>query len=615
MLLPTLILALPLGAQTAPPTDPIAAVCSEFEGFDQDRDGQVEIASVEPMFRAGGQGPVVLVLVEARLARATAGEQDLRPGLERWVRDLGAEGYRAHALSVELAASGRHQDGRYLLALRELLRAVAREHELAGAVLFGHFPDAFLVRTCNWRKQGDLTLRKGQPDQAAYRAVPYLRRVPEDIAHRADVVLSDLDGRWEELYVQPRTRLETVLAVFPEGIPPSGGPCADLERGAVSYEDFFLISDGKLELRETLGEDGAVAGHALLLDDRSAGHECSAAEGARPNPLSLPDVLISRVDARGTALRPRPGILGADGEGLLDAGGQPQAVHFAAAEQVPDWRGGIWEADPALERALLAQFLDRNHAYRTGATAVAWRPSSLACDLGSGFREMSRAAGDWAESDASRADVGGGPTLAAAADWLRYPAVLRTLRAHSDSWGSVFRRADVGSFADRLGGPAWSWTPRGDRLEPSLQAACADGKLDWFLLHTLWRNGAVAAEPSFYHHTGCHGISPPNAARLAYDHPAYGLRQGAEALLLFGNGLALVGRSKVFYDEPRGFAQALAEGATFGAAWARYFEIESQAPSWGQAGGDIGRKRAYFWSVLGDWTLRLATAAPASAAG
>ena len=81
--------------------------------------------------------------------------------------------------------------------------------------------------------------------------------------------------------------------------------------------------------------------------------------------------------------------------------------------------------------------------------------------------------------------------------------------------------------------------------------------------------------------------------------------QGGEALLLFGNGLALVGRAKVFYDEPRGFSAVLHDGGTFGDAWARYFEVESRAAAWREVGGDIGRKRAYFWSVLGDATLRL----------
>ena len=88
---------------------------------------------------------------------------------------------------------------------------------------------------------------------------------------------------------------------------------------------------------------------------------------------------------------------------------------------------------------------------------------------------------------------------------------------------------------------------------------------------------------------------------MPYDHPQYGARQGAEALLLFGNGLALAGRAKVFYDEPRGFAEALREGRSFGEAWAGYFDVESQRPT----GGTIGRKKAYFWSLLGDWSLKL----------
>ncbi len=67
----------------------------------------------------------------------------------------------------------------------------------------------------------------------------------------------------------------------------------------------------------------------------------------------------------------------------------------------------------------------------------------------------------------------------------------------------------------------------------------------------------------------------------------------------------MVGRAKVFYDEPRGFCAALGEGRTFGAAWQRYFAIESVATDWREVGDDIGRKRSYFWSIVGDWTLRL----------
>ena len=62
---------------------------------------------------------------------------------------------------------------------------------------------------------------------------------------------------------------------------------------------------------------------------------------------------------------------------------------------------------------------------------------------------------------------------------------------------------------------------------------------------------------------------------------------------------------RCFYDEPREFAAVLGNGGTIGDAWRRYFELESQAANWDEVGGDIGRKRAYFWSVVGDCTLTL----------
>ena len=583
----------------------VRELCERFSPFDQDADGELELLRVVPRAHAGDGGARVLLLVEERLVGAPGSGSELEESLARWARDLAEEGYSAEVLSVALASSQRHRDGRRLLALRELLRAFQADGGLAGALLVGHFPDAYLVRTCNWRKRGEVRLHAGTERESVHPDVHYLRRVPEAVAHKADLVLSDLDGRWEELYVEPRTRLETVLGVFEGAIPAAGGPCVGLERGSVSFEDFFLVSDGKCEVLETVDSEGEPGGFALLLDDRSADHEVSAEDRARPNVLARPEIVVSRVDARGIALRPRRELRGVDGTGLLDETGRPQALEFASEAEVPHWREGIWELDAELERRLLLEFFERNHAYRVGASPVARRPASIACDLGSGLREMTRAATDWEEADEGLCDLQGRPTLEDFAAWLASPALLRTVRAHSDPWGSVFARGDLATLEASLEGEVWSWTPRGTRLEPSLAAACGGGKLDWFLLRSLWEADAVPREPSFYHHTGCEAISPPGAAHLAYDAPGYGLRQGAEALLFYGGGLALVGRAKVFYDEPRGFAGALGEGETFGAAWARYFELESEAATWNAVGGDIGRKRAYFWSVLGDWTLRL----------
>ena len=581
-------------------------VCERFRRFDLDGDGTFEIRSVERRHHAGGNGPSLLVLVEPRLLEPLPDAPALLEPLKRLVDDLAGEGYRAELIAVDLEPGRDHRDGRLVLALRELLRAVRARRELAGALLVGRFPDAYLVRTCSWRKQGKIALHQGEPGAAAYERVPYLRRVPEAVAHRADIVLCDLDGRWEDVYVQPRSRLATTIAIYPDGVPQQGGPCADLEEGAVTFEDFFHVSDGELEVLGPVDDDGQRTGQrALDLHDERADHEVGDEDRTRPNAIARPDVLVSRLDARGVALRPRSDVHGVDGAGLLDEEGRPQAVRFAAADAVPHWRDGIWEHDPVLERRLLLEYLDRNHAYRTGQAAVAWRPASLAHGLHSGYGVMRRAAKDWEDADPVLDDVHGSPTLVEVAAWLGRPAVLRTVRAHSDPWGSTFAPGDLAALAERVGTPVWSWTPRGDRLEPSLTAACREGKLDWFLLRTLWDRGAVAPEPAFYHHTGCESISPPGSRTHPYHDPAYGRRQGAEALLFFAGGLALVGRAKVFYDESRGFAEALAAGETFGAAWAQYFELESGAAGWSKVGGDIGRKRAYFWSVLGDWTLRL----------
>ena len=314
---------------------------------------------------------------------------------------------------------------------------------------------------------------------------------------------------------------------------------------------------------------------------------------------------------RGIALSPRKNIVGVDGEKLLDRAGHPQAVRFESKQAVPDERQDIWVPDEKLERKLLAEYFRRNHDFRVGKANTAWRPSSIACGLPSGYGVMRKAALDWQPSDSRLCDIHGRPTLDDLIQWLEYPAVLRTIRAHSYAYGSQFRRTDPQRIAEQLSGPIWCWTSRGDRLEPSVAAACGKGMLNWYLLRSLWENGQIAPEPCFYCHTGCQAISPPNAKNLPFTDPRYDIRQGAESLLFFGNGLALVGRAKVYYDEPRSFVETLREGKTFGEAWARYFDAESKRAR----GGDIGRKKACFWSVLGDWTLRLAMADPQLVSG
>ncbi len=566
--------------------DPLADRCKKFSPYDSNGDGIAEIASLAPIEgRSGGEkAPLLLVLVEARLLA----DESLLPSLRRYAEDLVADGWDPRLVSAHLYSGDRHQDGRTLLAVREFLRAVrdARPN-LRGAVLVGSFPEALLVRMYNWRKKGPLTLHKGKANERKFETpVDFVSTAPEIVAHRCELILADLDGRWEDLYREERQRVPTLLAAFPGVVPPKGGISTDFEVGSRSFEDFFFVNDGRYETSEILGPQSETVALRFQPLDELQDSEGSAEDLRRKNPIARPDIVVSRINARGIALKPR-------GE-LLDSSGKPQRAKFADAPK------DLWEPDPTLERRLLVEYFERNHRFRQGEFAKQFLPASVAFKLGSGRGAVTRASGEW---------IGEGHHLPKASvldlvEWLRRPAVLRDVRAHSDRAGSVFDKADAERILTACGSTPWDWTRKGDEYVPSLDRS-AKGKADFVLYRTLWENRVLPDGASFYYHTGCESISPQHAEDRPYNHSEYGRKQGAESILFYAQGLALVGRSKVFYDAPRGFYEALAEGRTFGEAWARYFEIESEAKSAEEVGGGIGRKRTYFWSVLGDWTLRL----------
>jgi len=609
-----------LGALTAadPAEDPVASVCAAFAGFDGNGDGVVEVTALEPLgpppSPSSTPARLLVVLVEARLLEALPGAPEappLRPLLERYAEDLAREGWQPRLVKAAVYAGERHQDGRTVLALRHFFQRLRDARpDFAGAVLVGSFPEAYLVRNYNWRDDRQPVLNQGKPNEKRFdRPVPCLRTVPEPVAWRCELVLADLDGRWEDLYIEPREHLPAVLGVYPGGVPPRGGRCTDFERSTVTCEDFFYVNDGRCDVREVLGQDadGKPTDEVVALDieplDAYENAECSPADAARPNPMAVPDILVSRLNPRGVALRPRPAVRGVNQEGLLDAAGKPQAVTFPDEASVPHWLGGVWELDPGLERRLLAEYFDRNHRFRTQPPAGPLAAATIGFELGDGADLIRRC---FAGLALSPEGLGGSQaSLVDLVRWLRQPATLRDLRAHSDPWGSTFGKPDLAALTDAAGGQPWSWTREGNALVPSLKTACANGKADFALYRTLWANGVLPESPCVYYHTGCEAIAPARAADRPYNHPEYGFWQGAEALLFYAQGLALVGRAKVFYDEPRGFYEAVAEGRSFGEGWRRYFETEAGARDVNEVGGGIGRKRAYFWSVLGDWSLRL----------
>jgi len=573
--------ALPLVAQS-----PAAAIVAAFAPHDVDGDGRAEVRQLSVLDEKGAPGaPLVLVLVEARLQPpATLVPTKLAEPLATFAADLAHDGFHALVVIAEVHSGPPHQDGRTVLGLRRLLQRVRARAPLAGAVLIGHFPDALLVRTCNWRRNEKLSLpgKDGKPI-AFEPATTNVRCVPEIVAHRCDLVLADLDGDWEKVYVPGPTKLPSVTVVYGEQVPDAGGKAVAMQAGELEVVDVFHVRDGAAVA------DGEA--FAVWLDPADRDHECSAADRARGNAMALPDIAISRIDARGVARRPFAGA--------LDGSGRPREVDVA---ETPT--GVPWRHDAAFEIDLLVEWFARNHRFRSQPLpADARRPAAISHELGAGFGQLRAGDAAWRDFDLPGYAVHEGADLVAYLRWLRQPAVLRTVRVHSDPWGGAYAPTSPPALAGAVGGAPWHWRREGERWVPSWQDH-GNGRADFAFHHTLWQRRMLPELPFLLIHTGCEALSPPHASR-PYDDPSYGERAHAESILFFTPCLAIVGRAKVFYDEPREFAATLGAGKTFGEAWRRYFELESQHADWDEVGGDIGRKRAYFWSVVGDWTLRL----------
>jgi len=596
--------AAPAAERFTASTKAVARLCERFSHWDENRDGTVEVDRLAPfgMPRAATAAlrGTVLVLVEDRLLSSNPELPDLREELDGYAVQLAADGWNTLCVAARVYAGPRHQDGRTLLALRRFFTAVKhRVPSFTGAVLVGSFPEAYLVRQYNWRQHNPFTINAGTSREKVFSEPVYLiRSRAEPVATRCELVLADLDGRWDRAYVEKPTALPSAIAVYGAEEHPMGGPTADYELGSDTFEDFFFVNDGRYVL--TMRQDGQIDFRALPTENR----ECSARDLRLPNPMARPDICVSRINPRGVALRPKPDVRGSAGEGLLSADGLPQRVTFASKEERPKWTA-VWEPDPRLERRLIIELLQRDRRYRSGEFAAACKPGSISTEFGSSLEELKAALPAWREFSEEGYDIDGhGATVLAAIEWLKRPGLLRAFKAHSNPWGSdFFATEDVAQIEQAVGGRAWSWQEDDAVLAPGLKHST--GRLDFAIYRSIYENRVLPDAASLFIHTGCESIAPPGAPNRPYSAPEYCSWQGAEALMFYCNGLALVGRAKVFYDEPREFAAQLGKGRTWGDAWRHYFEVEARAASEDEVGGGIGRKRAYFWSPLGDWTVCL----------
>ena len=606
--LPTLMLAIAsvlFASRNAMAQDGLNDIVSSFIEYDLNQDGANEIEQLNIIPDPDSSNKkiktddnILLILVEDRLLKndETFGDQKLKSTLQQYAHSLADDHWEPIIVRTKVYAGEIHQDGRTVLALRRFFKSVKKSYpNFAGAVLIGSFPESMLVRRWVWKHNSraatfnGVTYNKGNGPKATFLAMD-----PELISHRSDVVLCDLDGNWEDIYIQNKTGIDLIKLLPDESITaqpswPSFDQTIATDKFTIkqkSYEDFFFIDDATMEIVEQTDKK-----LTIKCDYEMARPEVGEADRSTVNPLAQPDIMVSRINPLHVAV--------VQPEKNLDSDGKPKPTPKSGGS--PNRQ---FSRDAAFERRLLIEYLQRNINHRSANTPPeAMKVASMWTDLQTPSK---RYLGNIAKQ------LGGIDTFpkANAVDFARFmknPALVKGVSAHSNPTCSVLMGGySQAELLTQTGGNYWFWQAEKDQYVPSYKHSSVRNRVHFALLRTLYENGQLPENTgTFYIHGGCEAISPQNAAKLPYNSPNYGGHgQIAESLMYYGNGLALIGRAKVYFDIPRGFDNAFGiDHGNFGDILKTYFEIEANDK--GLANSVASRNRTYFWSILGDWTLRL----------
>ena len=672
--------------------DAILDILNRYTNFSIRNDGAPEIKSLryapfeKPDYEVPSNGRLALVLIEPRILQPIAGltaDDDLLPRLERWKGDLRAEGLFSRFILVDLYPSvlqGVPKDGSQLLAIRRVLKDIkAAFANFEGVVLVGAFPEASLMTRWLWSRSPNSL--GGYSGKFAGRTDTALVCYPERVSNRSEIVLADLTGNWEALYQFPGASAAYIIA-FPDDDTKRRGwwngktvldvaftSTSEYETGFISFNDCFYFDDANYTRNQITGDRLSLTLRSAMLNQ-----EVGASDRVLPNPLARPDIAVSRINGRNVAANPDPSLRGDDGQGFLDAYGNPRT--FTSRNSLfeePQYLMFTYQ-DPKLERQLYNTYFDRNHRFRVGAWSnLPFRTGAIAPPrIGAldGFNANDGASLiNQAASDFSGGIVQNNATLLDYVRFLKQPSVLRHIMAHSSTRDSLF--SDTYSLSDletEIGGQPVRWTREAitsgcqniqnevDGLQSQIaglqaqllyvptqakgalldQIKTLQAKLpaaqqrlkacmnvapftyrpsmagqgiyaNLFLHRALWRNNTLRdAGAALVIHGGCNVNSVDDTENQPYSSVSYAAFQNGEGILFFTNTAALLSRAKEFYDPPDGFPQAFRTGdrANFGGCWLAYFNARANDAS---VNGDnaVWSKRAYWWSMMGDWTLRL----------
>jgi hypothetical protein len=590
----------------------LTSVMNSYRGYDMDSDGIVEINSLDYLpfenrnENINPNSRLVLVFVEDRLLEQLSGggytTGDLLKRLEQYKDDLRAEGYFTKFIKADVYNGEQHQDGQTLLSIRNFLKDVKKTWNLQGVVLVGDFPEAMLVRRWIWRSNSNVTIAGTE-----YKGTDFLRIVPEIVAHRADIVLADLDGKWEDIYVKKPTALESIEALPIRGTasnwPVNGAAFVStvFNDNTLSFQDFFWIKDDNFQKQTSRNK------LTLTLYTTQRHPELSQENRSLPNPIVIPDILVSRINPKHVGVSPDKNFRDMHGRSILNASGKPQTLETAQDKNPISY----FEQDRVQERELLIRYFDRNHNYRAGGNpqnshrtaAVAYGEDlSNATSLNNYLKKASSSFSDPVSFNAA--------SLYNYVQFLKTPATLKGMFAHANEWNTVYGSSyNISDLENIAGRNPWRWKKERNGSNYLYTPSFADqkGTADSYLHRTIYENNVLAETgANLFIHNGCEVNSPSNVARYPYSHKEYGgMFQNAESVLFFLNGVALASRAKVFYDRPEGFTDEIGkdEKKTFGDGWRAYFVKESQDR--GLVQNVAGNKRTYTWSLIGDWTVRV----------
>ena len=410
--------------------DSFEKITNRFNNFDLNGDGIDEINQLSPFRFAKNSttglkfvDKVLIVLIEDRLLKfdETTNQRQLSPKLELYARTLEKDGWSPVFIRASVYSGELHQDGRTVLAIRRFFQAVKRSYpNFAGAVLIGSFPESMLVRRWVWKHNSRsatfncVTYNKGNGPKATFLAMD-----PELISHRSDVVLCDLDGNWEDIYVQQESKINSIKLLPDETITkqpewPSFEQTITTDKFSIkqkTFQDYFFIDDVKMEIVKR--SDKSITIKCAYQMDRP---EVGKPDLGTANPLARPDIIVSRINTRHVAvIQPAKN---------LDDGGKPKSIPKSAGS--PNRQ---FVRDIAFERRLLVEYLERNINHRGGNTEPeAMNVASMWTDLQTPSRHY---LGGVAKQ------LGGIETFpkATAVDFSRFmktPAIVKGVSAHSN---------------------------------------------------------------------------------------------------------------------------------------------------------------------------------------